>query len=189
MKSPIRWIGCVCLVFVFAVAPGCATLGTLRNFVQAPRFDEAPGRRAELRLVGPSLNAPVGGAAVRLWVRVSNPNPFGFTLNTLRGTLFLQESRAATMELPLGLPLAARAESEFPIEVLISFADVPSLSDAIRRAVNRSPIDYRLDGTVGVEAGTFGSPVFGPLTFVRGTIGNGANAPSRVDSDSSGPGR
>jgi hypothetical protein len=157
-------------------APGCAALGSLQNFVRAPKFDEAPGRRAEIRLVGPSLNAPVGGAAVRLWVGVSNPNAFAFTLSTLRGTLFLQEARAATMDLPLGLPLAARAETELPIDLLISFADVPSLSDAIRRAVNRSPIDYRLDGTVGVETGTLGSPEFGPLTFVRGTIGAGTNA-------------
>ena len=57
------------------------------------------------------------------------------------------------MDMPLGLPLAARGETEFPIDLLISFADVPGLSDAIRRAVNRSPIDYRLDGTVGVDAG------------------------------------
>ena len=179
MSSPSRAIAGVLLAMTLAVASGCAALGTLRNFVQAPKFDEAPGRRAEIRLVGPSFDAPIGGATVRLWVRVSNPNSFGFTLSTLRGTLFLQEGRAATMDLPLGLPLAARAETEFPIDLIVSFADVPGLGDAIRRAVNRSPIDYRLDGTVGVNAGTFGSPEFGPLTFVRGSIGAGVSA-SRI---------
>jgi hypothetical protein len=171
MTITSRVIAGVLLTVTVALAPSCAALGTLRNFVQAPRFDEAPGRDAEIRLVGPSLNAPIGGAAVRLWLRVSNPNSFGFTLSTLRGTLFLQDARAATMDLPLGLPLAARAETEFPIDLVVSFADVPGLGDAIRRAVNRSPIDYRLDGTVGVDAGSFGSPEFGPLTFVRGSIG------------------
>ena len=171
MPNLTRAIAGVTLIVSMTFAPGCAALGTLRNFVQAPKFDEAPGRTAEIRLVGPSFNAPIGGAAVRLWVRVSNPNSFAFTLSTLRGTLFLQEARAATMDLPLGLPLAARAETEFPIDLVISFADVPGLGDAIRRAVNRSPIDYRLDGTVAVEAGSFGTPEFGPLTFARGTMG------------------
>ena len=169
MRSPIRLIAW--LLVLVALTPGCAALGTLRNFVQAPKFSETPDRRAEIRLVGPSLSSPIGGASVRLWVRVSNPNGFGFTLSTLRGSLFLQDARAATVDLPLGLPLAARGETDFPIDFIVSFADVPSLGDAIRRAVNRSPIDYRLDGTVGVEAGSFGSPEFGPLTLVRGTVG------------------
>ena len=153
-----------------ATTAGCATLGALQNFVQAPRFDAAPDRRAEIRLVGRSASAPIGGAGVRLWARVRNPNAFGFTLTTLKGTLFLEESRAATIELPLGLPLAARAEMEFPIDVIVSFADVPGLGDAIRRAFNRDPIAYRLDGTVGVDAGRFGSPVFGPLTLLTGSV-------------------
>lgn len=158
---------------------GCAALGSLRQFVQAPKFDETPDRRAELRLTGPSLNAPIGGAAVRLWVRVSNPNAFGFTLSTLRGTVFLQDSRAATVDLPLGLPLAARAEADFPIDFVLSFADLPGLADAIRRAIDRTPIDYRLDGTVGVDAGSLGRPEFGPMTLVRGTVGTTRDAKTR----------
>ena len=55
MPSPTRSIAGVLLAMTLAVAPGCAALGTLRNFVQAPKFDEAPGRRAEIRLVGPSF--------------------------------------------------------------------------------------------------------------------------------------
>ena len=169
MRNPIYRIARV--LVIAAVASGCAALGSLRNFVQAPKFDEAPDRPAQIRLVGPSTSAPIGGAAVRLWARVSNPNAFGFTLSTLRGTLYLQDSRAATVDLPLGLPLAARAESEFPIDLVISFADMPGLGDVIRRAVNRSPIDYRLEGTIGVDAGSLGSPEFGPMTMLRGSIG------------------
>ena len=162
------------VLIVAVLSPACAALGTLRNFVQAPKFDESPDRPAEIRLVGPRVGAPIGGASVRLWARVSNPNSFGFTLSTLRGTLFLEDARAATLDLPLGLPLAARAETEFPIDLIVSFADVPGLGDAIRRAINRSPIGYRLDGTIGVDAGSFGSPEFGPLTMLRGSIGGSA---------------
>ena len=172
MRHPLVRIG-ASLVLALTLS-ACAALGTLRNFVQAPKFDESPDRQAEIRLVGPSSSAPIGGAAVRLWVQVSNPNAFGFTLSTLRGSLFLQDARAATVDLPLGLPLAARAETEFPIDLMVSFSDLPGLGDAIRRAINRSPIDYHLDGTVGVDAGSWGAPEFGPLTIVRGTIGNRA---------------
>jgi hypothetical protein len=161
---------CAGVLLLVTTLAGCATLGALQSFVQAPRFDNAPGRRAEIRLTGRSTSAPIGGAAVRLWARVQNPNAFGFTLSTLRGTLFLEDSRAATVELPLGLPMAARAETEFPIDFVVSFADLPGLGDAIRRAINRDPIGYRLDGTIGVDAGSLGSPLFGPLTLLRGTI-------------------
>lgn len=160
----------ICVLTLAALPAGCATLGALQNFVQAPRFDNAPDRRAEIRLTGRSTNAPIGGASVRLWARVTNPNAFGLTLSTLRGTLFLEDSRAATVELPLGLPMAARAETEFPVDFVLSLADLPGLGDAIRRAVNRDPIGYRLEGTVGVDAGSLGSPQFGPLTLLRGTI-------------------
>jgi hypothetical protein len=158
------------VVILAALTSACATLGGLQGLIQPPRFSESPDRRAEIRLIGPTAGAPLGGAAVRLWARVENPNSFGFTLSTLRGTLFLEESRAATADLPLGLPLAARADSEFPIDFTVSFADLPGLGDALRRAISREPIAYRFDGTVGVDAGRFGSPEFGPLTLLRGEI-------------------
>ena len=66
MQTPAHRIAGVLVILVVlstTITSGCAALGTLRNFVQAPKFDEAPGRRAEIRLVGPSMNAPIGGAA------------------------------------------------------------------------------------------------------------------------------
>ena len=54
MKSPSRWIACVLLIAIISVASGCAALGSLQNFVRAPKFDEAPGRRAE---IGSSVRA------------------------------------------------------------------------------------------------------------------------------------
>lgn len=157
------------------LAAGCAELGQLRALVQAPRFEEAPDHEPSLRLVGPSSGLPVGGATVRLWARVTNPNPFGLTLGSLQGTLYLEEQRAADASFPLGLPLAAGGDTTVPIDLSISFSDVAGLADAIRRAANRQPLAYRLEGTIGVDAGRLGQPVFGPLTLVRGNIRQGGS--------------
>lgn len=163
----------LCVVTLALVVSACTALGQLGLMVQPPRFEEARDRTAEIRLLGPSVNRPLGGASVRVWTTVTNPNRFGFTLSTLRGHLYLQESSATEVDLPLGLPLTAGAEETFPIDFSISFADLPGLGDAIRRAAGRQPIDYRFEGTVGVDAGRYGRPEFGPMTLLRGTIGRG----------------
>ena len=156
------------LTTVFAA--GCATLSRLGPLVRAPEFGEAPDRQAEVRLLPPSAGNPLGSASVRLWTTVKNPNPFGFTLSSLSGTLYLDDARAATTEFPLGLPLAARGETVIPIDIAVSFAELPQLATVVRRALARQPVDYHLDGTIGVDAGGLGTPVFGPMTLIRGTI-------------------
>jgi hypothetical protein len=158
--------GMVCLV----LASACASLGPLERFVRPPTFTETPGRQAEIRLLPPSVANPVGGAGVRLWIRVSNPNGFAFRLSTLRGSLFLDDVRATTVDLPLGLAVAARGETDFPLDLTVSFSDLPQLASTLRRVVGRDPIPYRLDGTVGVDAGQFGEPTFGPMTLLEGTV-------------------
>ena len=159
------------LMMLVASQTSCAALEGLRGLVQAPQFSEAEGQRAELRLIGPGQGAgPIGGAAIRLWTRVRNPNPFGFTLSTLAGTLFLEGSRAADADFPLGLPLTAGGDQVIPLDLRVSFSDIPGLADAIRRAVTGQPLEYRLNGTVGVDAGQFGTPTFGPMNLVSGEI-------------------
>ena len=149
---------------------GCASLEGLRAFVQAPRFEQADNRQSEIRLSGPSGRSGLGGATVRLWTRVSNPNRFGLTLGTLRGTLHLEGSRAATVDFPLGLPLQPGEASEVPIDISVNFRDVPALGEAISRAISRQPIAYELEGTIGVSAGALGEPTFGPMTLLRGEL-------------------
>lgn len=150
---------------------GCAALEGLRTLVQAPQFSEAEGQPAEIRLLGPGQGAgPLGGAAIRIWARVRNPNPFGLTLSTLQGTLFLEDSRAADADFPLGLPLTAGGDSVIPLDLRVSFADIPGLANAIRRAVTGDPLPYRLNGTVGVNAGQLGTPTFGPMNLLTGEI-------------------
>jgi hypothetical protein len=165
------------LLLVGAVSGnGCATLGGLAAIVQPPRFSTVPDRPAELRLLGSGSGLPLGGAGVRLWARVENPNPFGLTLSTLTGSLHLESARsgdwprAATLDLPLGLPLEARQQTEIPIDLTVSFSDLPALADVARRALSGSTLPYRLDGTIGVDAGSFGRPSFGPYTLLSGDM-------------------
>jgi hypothetical protein len=149
---------------------GCAALEQLRSFVQPPRFEQAEGQPGEVRLLGPSAAQPLGGAGVRLWTRVHNPNPFGLTISSLETTLLLDDRQAATGDFPLGLPLGANQESIIPIDLTIDFADMPGLASAIQRMAGGQGIDYQLDGTVGVDAGRLGQPRFGPMTLVRGEL-------------------
>jgi hypothetical protein len=160
----------ICCGVTAVLLAGCAGFEQFRQLVQAPKFEQAPGRRAEIRLVGPRSDLPIGGATVRLWTRVSNPNAFGLTLGTLRGTLYLQDSHAADADFPLGLPLRAGEDTEIPIDLSISFSDLPGLADAIRRTIDRQPLPYRFEGTIGVDAGRLGTPVFGPMTLLTGEL-------------------
>ena len=158
------------VVFLALVLPACGQLATLGRIIQPPTFEQADGQPAEIRLMGPSRSLPAGGAGVRIWLEVSNPNPFGFTLRTLNATLALEGSHAATGDFPLGLPLAARQESVVPLDLSISFADLPGLGGVVRQVAAGGAIDYELDGTVGVDAGPFGTPTFGPMRLVTGEL-------------------
>ena len=160
----------ILLSLLAVIASACATLEHLRGLVQAPKFEQEPGRQAEIRLVGPSRSLPAGGAGVRIWARVSNPNPFSLTLGTLHGTLHLEDSRAADVDFPLGLPLRAASEATVPIDLNVSFADLPGLANVVRRAISRQPLAYRLEGTIGVDAGQLGQPTFGPMTLLTGEL-------------------
>jgi hypothetical protein len=152
-----------------AVVAGCATVANLLQ-VQPPTFQVAEGSRSELRLLGPSAERPLGGAAIRIWSRVGNPNAFGLTLTTLEGDLILEGARAAVVDLPLGLPLRAGQDTIVPIDVTVGFADLPGLADAAIRFATRGRVDYRLDGRFGVDAGALGRPTFGPTTLLTGQL-------------------
>ena len=88
----------------------------------------------------------------------------------LQGTLALQGTRAADVSFPLGLPLGASQDTVIPLDIAVSFSDLPGLANVIRRAANREPLAYHLEGTIGVDAGQLGQPVFGPMTLLRGEM-------------------
>ena len=143
----------------------CATLGQM---IQPPQFSVAEGRETQLQLVGPSTSRPLGGARLRIWTRVQNPNAFGLTLAALRGNVFLENTRAGEVNFPLGLPLTAAGDTIIPLDVDISFSDLPGLVDVAQRIVTRNMVAYRLDGTLTVDAAPFGQPSFGPSTWISG---------------------
>ena len=158
------------IVSVAVLTTACASLEGLRAFVQPPRFEEAPGRDPEIRLTGLGGTSAVSGARVRLWAHVTNPNRFGLTLGTLRGTLSLEGTPAAEIDFPLGLPLQPGEGTDVPIDITIDFRDLPGLGRTIGRAIAREPIAYEVEGTIGVSAGALGEPTFGPMTLLSGEI-------------------
>jgi len=153
------------------VTSSCASLGELARVIQPLRFSEVPGQPSTIRLAGPSTRQPLGGAALRLWTRVSNPNPVGITLSTLRAEVSLDGTRAATGDFPLGLPLAAGADSDVPLDLSIDFADLPRLGDVLRRAVASQQMPYEVEGTFSIDVGALGRPSFGPMRLFQGRLG------------------
>ena len=151
---------------VSALTAACATL---QQDIQPLRFSSEPGRQAEIRLLAPSVQRPLGGVGVRLWARVENPNPLGVNLTRLAGTLYLSDSQAGAVDLPLGLPLPAQRDTVFPVDVSLSLSDIPGLASTLARAAGGSAIPYRLDGRFTVGAGALGSFDFGPQTLLSGS--------------------
>ncbi len=160
------------VVALAAAAVGFAACATVAELVQVqpPRFAAAEGRASQLELLAPAPDRPLGGAVVRIWSRVENPNRFGLTLTSLEGDMLLEGTRAAAVDLPLGLPLPAGRDTVIPIDVALSFSDLPGLADAAVRFATRRAVDYRLDGSFAVDAGAFGRPRFGPTTLLSGTL-------------------
>jgi hypothetical protein len=149
---------------------GCASLAGLRALIQPPRFEQASDRQSEIRLSPIQSGRTAGGATVRIWTDVTNPNPFGFTLSTVQATLLLDDVEAADADFPLGLPLQAGQTETIPFDLTVSFANLPRLANVVRQAASGGGLSYRLEGTVGVDAGRFGQPTFGPLTLVSGDL-------------------
>lgn len=164
-----RLLALALLLAVSAVVAACAALN-LGNVLQAPKFSIAQGYTSELRLVAPSTQNPLGGAGVRIWARVQNPNPFGLALAALEGSLALEGTRAANVNFPWGVPLLAQADTVVPIDMTIRFSDLPGLANLASRLLTRSTVGYQLDGTVTVDAGVLGQPKFGPSTLLRGDL-------------------
>lgn len=154
-------------MFAIAAIGGCVAL---QNIIQPPVFDLDSARTSEFRILGPAADRPLGGAQFRIWARVQNPNSVGFTLTRLTGDLLLQGDHAAAVDLPLGLPLRAAADTVVPLDISISFADLPGLANQLLAAATGQRLDYALRGTMAVDAGAFGQPSFGPTTWLTGDV-------------------
>lgn len=165
MRPKTTFFALACSIFL----AGCAGFG-LGDVIKAPEFSVAQGRNAELRLVGPSSQSPLGGASIRIWAHVRNPNPLGLALSALEGSLALEGTRAANVNFPLGVPLLANQDTVIPLDITVRFSDLPGLAELASRLITRSNVNYQLDGTVTVDAGVLGQPRFGPSTLLRGNL-------------------
>jgi hypothetical protein len=94
----------------------------------------------------------------------------GFTLTRLAGQFLLEGDHAANIDLPLGLPLPAASDTVIPIDLNISFADVPGLANQFMAALGGQRLNYAVDGIMTVDAGVLGQPSFGPSTWMRGEL-------------------
>jgi hypothetical protein len=152
-----------------AAAAGCASVAGLLG-ISEPRFEVASGRASTLRLGGPSIQHPRGSATVRVWTQVSNPNSFGLTLTTLDGTLAFEGEDLVEVELPIGLPLVALADTVIPLDLTFGFESFSALGNVAMTLFTRDQLSYELKGTLGVNAGPLGEPTFGPRTWLRGEV-------------------
>jgi len=171
-----RWmpLGLAAVAAVLATSPGCATLNALGLQLRPLHFEAARDRPAELRLGGGGFGGGRLGlpdaATLRLWAHVDNPNGFGLTLSAIEGSVYLEDTHAATVDFPLGLPLEAGLGQDFPLDVSLRLSDLPGLTGVLGRAVGGSPLAYRLEGRFTVDAGALGRPSFGPSTLLRGEV-------------------
>jgi hypothetical protein len=163
-----RRAGGVAIVLTLAAA-GCASVAGLLG-ISEPRFAVASGRSSTLRLGGPSIQHPRGSATVRVWTQVSNPNSFGLTLTTLDGTLAFEGEDLVDVELPIGLPMVALADTVIPLDLTFGFESFSALGNVAMTLFTRDQLSYELKGTLGVSAGPLGEPTFGPRTWLRGEV-------------------
>jgi hypothetical protein len=101
---------------------------------------------------------------------VENPNTFGLTLSAIEGAVYLEDTHAASVDFPLGLPLEPGLGQDIPLDISLRLSELPSLGGVIARAVSGQPLAYRLDGRFTVDAGPLGTPSFGPSTLLRGEV-------------------
>lgn len=167
MKALKRVGRAAVLIGALPLLSGCATLAQLG--IQAPQFMVDNTQQAQLRLLGPSFGHPQGGAAIRLYARVRNPNPIGITLSRVAGGLALEGQNAAQVDFPLGVPLQGNTETVVPLDISVNFNDIPGLANVLLRAATGQSIRYALRGTVGVDAGVLGQPTFGPMNLLEGS--------------------
>src|SRR5690606_21448513 len=104
----------------------------------------------------------------RISAHVENHNEFGLNLTCLACELFLSDTRAADESFPLCLPLTSHQDTIISLEIALSFSELDGLADVVRRVLSSNQVDYRLDGTLSIDAGAFGEPSFGPQTWLQG---------------------
>ena len=131
---------------------GCATLRVLLGQVQRPQLVFQHASATDLSLAG---------VTVRLQYQLTNPNDIALKVASLSYQLEVEGTRVTGGELPGGMDIPAKGQTQIAIPVRIEFANVPGL---IQRLMNKSDFGYKVSGTVGVSTPI--GPI--PLTYTHG---------------------
>ena len=157
------------VLLLLIASAGCASF--LRFLpVEAPRFELVRERGSVLSLDPASVLTGRPQATVRIWTRVTNPNGFALTLSTFEGDLFVEGRDLAQLDLPLGLPMPAAGDTVIPLDVTFGLPSLATLGTLGEALLSGRGVEYRLDGTLGVDAGRLGQPSFGPRTWLTGDL-------------------
>jgi hypothetical protein len=162
-------LGGALVIATVSLGVACASLQSLLE-VAAPRFELVSDRESVLSIDPVSILTESPVVNLRLWTRVTNPNSFGLTVSTLEGEVFLEGREIAEVDLPLGLPLIAARDTVIPLDLRFGIPSLSSLGALGQALLARRPVRYRLDGTLGVDAGRLGEPTFGPRTWLQGEV-------------------
>jgi hypothetical protein len=163
--------GLATALLVDAVTP--APLGRPWNRVRGWRLGSGEVRPPRFKLTDDHPSAihfrmplkPSGGADIRLWIKVLNPNPFAITLEKLETRLILAGYRAAYGNVLMDLSIDAGQSSVVSLNLSFSSADL-----MLNPAVVGPTVNYRLNGVVWIDAGKFGRPMFGPIAILSGEL-------------------
>ncbi len=136
------------------------------GLVQAPRIEVEDTTLERLNPPGLGVEA---GATLGLKLKITNPNPYGLSLNRVQGKFFLDGVETVNVDLP-GFAVAPAGSSSLKTEINLPLNEA-TLSKLVK-VVRGGSVTYRLDGTVTLDAGLLGKPTLGPYTVLQGRLEN-----------------
>lgn len=129
------------LVLIAAPTSGCATLlNLIRQVLQEPTVQITKMSLREVSL---------SSITARFAARITNPNPFGFSLDGLDYALTIQGARFAAGNAPGGVKLKAKGAATTTFDV--SF-DLGKTASAILDLLGKKTVDYTVDTTFHFKA-------------------------------------
>lgn len=175
----IKLVSVLLAIGMFGCAPISGKHATVRPLIfERPPVIQPTITGTGVRFIAPRPGMPSGGALVTLAPRVMNPNSFEVTLQTLKGTLYMDERRVGIADLQPRRVFDARADTWMKIDVIVDFSNQPTIEAIVRRVQAGQRIHFRLEGTINLDAPGVGSGmVFGPTTLFYGEM-NGPLDPS-----------
>lgn len=173
-RTPRRRLLVLGLIGLSAILAACVPTA---NVLSVPTFTLDAARSGFVRIDPPGVGE--GAALFRLSLEVRNPNAIGVKLAGLDGSLFVRNTRAATVTFRGGIDVPAGGTAPLVLDVKVPLVAAPALLDTIASYVGGAATPYRLDAAVTIDV--FGAPQrFPDFTLVSGELAapRGLQAPS-----------